>query len=234
MPQRVSCIFQVRRALLRHLAPRYQQASPAQKTLLLDSFVEWTGYTRKYAIALLNHGEHDQQTIQRHRLPQYGPAVQQALFLAWKATHYVCAKRLLPSLPSLVALLEQHGHLQLTEEERRQLLAMSLSTAECFLRTQRKPRLPGLSTTTPGPWYKAQIPVRVFSQWEEDRPGFVEIDLVAHCGEHLDGRFLYTLTLTDLATSWTECMPLLEKSAVAVRAALEQARTLFPFPRLGY
>jgi site-specific recombinase XerD len=200
MPHQVSRPFQARRALLRHLAPRYQQASPAQKALLLDSFVEWTGYSRKYAIELLNHGEHSQETIQRRRLPQYRPAVQQALFLVWKATHYVCAKRLLPSLPSLVALLERQGRLQLTEEERRQLLAMSVSTAERFLRTQRKPRLNGLSTTTPGPWCKAQIPVRTFSQWEEDRPGFVEMDLVAHCGNHLDGRFLYTLTLTDLAT----------------------------------
>jgi hypothetical protein len=151
MPQRVSRTFQARRALLRHLAPRYQQASPAQKTLLLDSFVEWTGYTRKYAIELLNHGEHGQETIQRRRLPQYRPAVQQALFLAWKATHYVCAKRLLPSLPSLVALLEGQGRLQLTEEERRQLLTMSVSTAERFLRTQRQPRVHGLSTTNPGP-----------------------------------------------------------------------------------
>ena len=135
MPQQVSRPFQARRALLRQLAPRYQQASSDQKTLLLDSFVEWTGYSRKYAIALLNHGEHGRQTIQRRRLPQYCPAVQQALFLAWKATHYVCAKRLLPLLPTLVTLLEQHGHLQLTEEERRLVLAMSLSTAERFLRT---------------------------------------------------------------------------------------------------
>ena len=233
MSQRVSHIFQARRALLRHLAPRYQQASPAQKTLLLDSFVEWTGYTRKYAIELLNHGEHGQEAIQRRRLPQYRPPVQQALFLAWKATHYVCAKRLLPSLPSLVALLEGQGRLQLTKEEHCQLLAMSVSTAERFLRTQRKPRLHGLSTTTPGPLCKAQIPVRTFSQWEEDRPGFVEMDLVAHCGEHLGGSFLYTMTLTDIATGWTECIPLLYKSADAVLAALELARMLFPFPLLG-
>ena len=176
MPHQVSRTFQARRALLRYQAPRNPQASPAQKTLLLDSFVEWTGYTRKYAIALLNHGKHDQQIIQRRRLPQYRPPVQQALVLAWKATHYVCAKRLIPSLPSLVALLEGHGHLQLTEEERRQLLAMSVSTAERFLRTQRKPRLHGLSTTAPGPLCKAQIPVRTFSPWEEDRPGFVEME----------------------------------------------------------
>ena len=195
--------------------------------------MEGTGYSRKYAIALLNHEEYDQQTIQRRRLPQYRQEVQQALFLAWKSTHYVCAKRLLPFLPSLVALLEGQGRLQLTEEERRQLLAMSVSTAERFLRTQRKPCLHGLSTTTPGLLCKSQIPVRLFSSWEDDRPGFVEMDLVAHCGEHLDGSFLYTLTMTDLATGWTECIPLLEKSADAVLAGLAQARTLFPFPLLG-
>src|SRR5438270_13938276 len=72
MSQRISPGFKVRRALLRSLASRYWQASPAQKTLLLDSFVDWTGYSRKYAIALLNHGEHTQQTIQRRRL--YIPA----------------------------------------------------------------------------------------------------------------------------------------------------------------
>jgi hypothetical protein len=109
MPQSVSRSFSIRRARLQSLAPRYQQASPAQKTLLLDAYVASTGYTRKHAIELLNHGKHEQQTIQRHRLPQYPQAVQQALFLAWKATHYVCAKRLLPFLPSLVALLESRG-----------------------------------------------------------------------------------------------------------------------------
>src|SRR6266699_3004008 len=233
MSQRISPGFKVRRALLRSLAPRYRQASPVQKTLLLDSFVDWTGYSRKYAISLLNHGEHSQQTIQRQRSPRYGQAVQQALFLSWKAAYYVCAKRLLPSLPTLVTSLEQHGHVCLTEEERRQLLAMSVSTAERFLRTQRKPCLHGLSATTPSSSGKSQTPMRTFSEWDEDRPGFVEMDLVAHCGDHLDGRFLYTLTLTDLATGWTECLPLLEKSAAAVLAALAQARTLFPFPLLG-
>src|SRR5207248_9232040 len=133
----------------------------------------------------------------------------------------------------LVTLLEQHGHLQLTEEERRLVLAMSLSTAERFLRTQRKPHVHGLSTTTPGPWCKSQMPVCTFSEWEEDRPGFVEMDLVAHCGEHLGGNVLYTLTLTDLATGWTACIPSPEKSATAVLAARDPARKLCPSPLLG-
>src|SRR5258708_27417124 len=190
--------YQARRALLAHVAPRYQQASLIQKSLLLDAFVDATGYTRKYAIGLLNHAEKGQNTILRVRLPHYGLEVQQALFLAWKAAHYVCAKRLLPSLPTLVALLERHGHLQLTEENRTHLLSMSVSTAERFLHTQHKPSLHGLCTTTSGPLRKPQIPVRTFSAWDEHRPGFLEIDVVAHCGEHLGGSYLCTLTLTDL------------------------------------
>jgi len=156
--------------------------------------------------------------------------VQQALFLAWKATHYVCAKRLLPFLPSLVALLEGQGRLQLTEEERRQLLAMSVSTAERFLRTQRKKRLQGLSTTTPGSSANPRSQCAPFPNGSRTAPALWKWNGRAHCGEHLDGRFLYTLTLTDLATGWTECLPLLSKSADAVLAALAQARKLFPFP----
>lgn len=75
--------------------------------------------------------------------------------------------------------------------------------------------------------------MRIFTPWDEQRPGFVEMDLVMHCGEHLDGSFLYTLTVTDLATGWTECLPLFSKSADEVLAGLAQARTLFPFPLLG-
>ena len=80
---------------------------------------------------------------------------------------------------------------------------------------------------------KSTIPIRTFEQWDEQVPGFVEADLVAHCCSSVEGTYLFTLTLTDIATGWTECLPLLSKSAEAVLAALQQARQLFPFPLLG-
>lgn len=123
----------------------------------------------------------------------------------------MCAKRLLPSLPNMITMLEKRGHLQLSEAERHQLLAMSVSTAERHLHTQCKAGLPSLPATVAGSLRKDQIPVRIFAPWDEKRPGFVEMDLVMHCGDHLDGRFLSTLTLTDLATGWTECLPLPQK-----------------------
>jgi hypothetical protein len=139
----------------------------------------------------------------------------------------------MPFLPEMIPLLERCGHLSLTEEHRSQLLAMSLTTAKRFLRTQRKPASRGLSTTRAGPLLKHQIPIRTFHQWDDLRPGFLEADLVAHCGGHTEGSYLYTLTLTDVATGWTECLPLRARTSAVVLAALQRARTLFPFPLLG-
>jgi len=225
--------YSARQALLKWIAPRYQTASVAQKSLLLDQVVEMTGYARKSAIRLLNHPLSDTDTIQRSRLPLYGPEVQQALFLAWKAANYICAKRLVPFLPTLVPSLERHGHLQISEEHRHQLLSMSSATAERFLHTQYKPKACGISTTKAGSLLKHQIPIRTFAGWEKAQPGFLEADLVAHCGGHAEGSYLYTLTLTDVATGWTECLPLFARTSELVVKALDRARPLFPFPILG-
>ncbi len=161
------------------------------------------------------------------------PEVQHALFLAWHAANRICAKRLMPFLPTLLEALERHEHLYLTETCRRQLLSMSVATADRLLSSQRKLSRRGLSTTRPGTLLKQQIPIRTFEEWDEARPGFLEADLVAHCGTDVRRGYLYTLTLTDIATRWTECLPLLYRSQETVLAAIRQARLLFPFPILG-
>src|SRR5947209_1382046 len=110
---------------------------------------------------------------------------------------------------------------------------MSAATADRLLRSQRTLGLRGLSTTRAGTLLKQQIPIRTFQEWKETRPGFLQADLVAHCGADREGGYLYTLTLTDVATGWTECLPPLYQSQETVLAALQRARTLFPFPILG-
>ena len=157
------------------------------------------------------------------RAARFGPEVQEALAIAWAAANQICGKRLVPFLPELAPTLERHGHLLLTEAVREQLLALSPATADRLLRTRRQ-RERGLSTTKPGAWLKHQIPVRTFSEWTDVRPGFFEADLVAHCGWSAEGAFLHTLTLTDVATGWTECLPLLHRSQEAVVQALGGVR----------
>src|SRR6266700_2788259 len=182
---------------------------------------------------LLNHAQEGQHPPELQHPRHYGPDVQHALFLVWHAANCICAKRLIPYLPTLVEALERHEHLHLTEECRSQLLSMSAATADRLLRSQRKGGQRGLSTTRAGTLLKQQIPIRTFEDWNETRPGFLEADLVAHCGADIEGGYLYTLTLTDVATGRTECLPLLHRSQEAVLAALQRVRTLFPFPILG-
>jgi hypothetical protein len=228
-----SLSFATRRELIERAAPFYREASLAQKGVLLDQVMAMTGYTRKYAIRLLNHLCESKRRITRQRLPRYGSEVRQALLLAWRAMNYFCVKRLIPFLPTLLPVLERHGYLQLTEEQRSQMLQISTPTAERLLHSHRSPAPPSLSLTQAGPLLKQQISIRTFSQWDDAQPGFVEADLVAHHGGDTHGCFLSTLTLTDVATGWTECFPLLYKSPEAVLMGLQQARQCFPFPILG-
>jgi hypothetical protein len=225
--------YQARRDVLQQMAPQYRRASPAQKRMLLEAFIAATSYVPKYARWLLNHAEEVQQTHGRSHFRTYGPDVHHALFLVWHAANRICAKRLIPFLPILIEALERHEHLQISEECRRQLFAMSAATADRLLASQRKQSQRGLSTTRAGTLLKQQIPIRTFQEWNEARPGFVEADLVAHCGTDIEGGYLYTLTLTDVATGWTECLPLLYRSQETVLTAFQRARTLFPFPILG-
>jgi hypothetical protein len=223
--------FQGKRELLVQVAPRYREASHRQKSPILDEFVAATGYARKYAIRLLTHPVAPPGPIKRPREPRYGPAVQEPLAIAWAAANRICAKRLVPFLPQLVPTLERHGHLVLSDDLRAQLLAISPATADRLLRPLRERRR-GVSTTKAG-LLKHQVPVRTFAEWDQVRPGFVEADLVAHCGSNASGAFLYTLVLTDIATGWTECLPLLHRGQQAVVQALGHARRLLPFPLLG-
>ena len=227
--------FRAKRELLAQIGPRYRQARSAQKSVILDEFVAATGYARKYAIRLLAVPVPTPVApITRPRAPRYGPAVQEALRVAWAAANYLCGKRLVPFLPTLVASLERHGHLHLTDEVRTQLLAISPATADrLFARFRRADRPHGISTTKPGTLLKHQVPVRTFNDWNETRPGFVEADLVVHCGTSPAGSYLATLVLTDIATGWTECLALRQRTQEAVIQALDRARQLLPFPLLG-
>src|SRR6266700_1662776 len=225
--------FQTRREVLLQMVPRYRQASVSHKGELLVEMIATTGYARRYAMWLLNHPEELQPTPRRRRQRTFGPEVQRALFLVWQQANQICTKRLMPYLATHIEALERHGHLHLTDTCRAQLLSMSAATADRLLRVPRTRGQRGLATTCAGTLLKQQISIRTFQQWNEKEPGFLEADLVAHCGSQTEGSFLYTLTLTDIATEWTECLPLRSKSAEAVLSALQQAKACFPFSILG-
>jgi len=227
--------FQAKRELLLQTGQRYRTADSPMKTTILDEFVLATGYDRKYAIRLLNCPlPPPVAAIRRPRARRYGPTIQEALLVAWTAANCICAKRLIPFLPELVPLLERHGHLTLSPETRANLLRVSPATADRLLRKSRQPSVgKGISTTKAGTLLKKQIPMRTFTEWEETSIGFFEIDLVAHCGSNIAGTFLWTLVMTDVASGWTECYALPQRSGAGVVQAVCHLQRLLPFPILG-
>ena len=164
----------------------------------------------------------------------YDEAVTEGLVVLWEASDRVCGKRLKALLPILVPALERHGHLTLDARVREQLMAVSAATidrrlapARAVTAGQRRRRRAG------GDRVRGRVPVRTFSDWQDPAPGFVEADLVAHCGSSMAGSFVWTLVLTDIASGWTECVPLLVREAGAVVDALDRLRRALPFPLRG-
>lgn len=226
-----------RKELLERIRSKYQSAKRKEKNQILDAFVQASGYRRKYAITLLNSTEQERELkakTKKQRQKIYGDEVRLAFMTVWRAANEICPKRLIPFLPNFVESLEKHNHLSLTTAVKQRLLKMSAATAERILRNERiKSNKKGISTTRAGSLLKKQIPIRTFADWSDVTPGFVEADLVAHCGDRASGSFLHSLTLTDISTGWTECVPLLRRSDADVRKALEGIRNVLPFPLLG-
>jgi hypothetical protein len=224
-----------RRELLAVVAPRYRLARRAERGRILGEFVASTGYHRKYALTLLNHPRSKASARKSRQRPRrYTFAVQQALSICWRAANGICSKRLVPYLPELVSVLERQGELRLDQPTKTRLLAISPATADRLLQAERQRAKPhGLATTKPGTLTKDAIPIRTFADWDEVQPGFTEVDLVAHCGESAKGEYLHSLTVTDVATGWTECLALRNRGQQVVFRALLRARGRLPFPLLG-
>jgi|GEM_PF-491648 len=224
-------------------ASRYQRASKKKKGAILDEFVALTGYDRCYASYLLkNHGRKVwinskvvtigdiRKRHKRRRQRTYGEDVLKPLKQIWVIMDCICGKRLRPILKELLAILHKHKELRVTRETKKKLLRISAATIDRILKPERKKyELKGRSLTKPGTLLKHQIPIRTFSEWNEQRPGFVEIDLVGHEGGNPRGDFIQTLNVTDVCTGWTEMQAVKNKAQIWVFEALKDIRIRLPF-----
>jgi hypothetical protein len=179
-----------KRELYIQVQNRYLKASKAEKQRILDEFTANTGYHRKYAIRVLKHGYRRRLRKPKGRKAIYCGEVGAVLEQIWEIYGVICSKRLHPYLPEGTKVLERCGELQLTSEIKSLLLQMSRSSIDRCLAPMRFTQPHGRSTTKPGTLLKKQIPIRTFADWTEDKPGFLEIDCVAHCGEDVSGQFL--------------------------------------------
>jgi hypothetical protein len=191
---------------------------------------------RPEPVAVAEPGGSLLQPDKPHHRRRYGPEVVEALVPLWEASDRLCGKRLQALLPLLVESLESHGHLSLEPPVREALLAMSSATIDRMLAPIRK-QSGGNGWRRPPRAYSAvrrRVPVRTFKGWDDhSEPGWLEIDLVAHCGGRMEGRFLWTLMATDIATGWSESLPIVMRDGAVVLTALQLIRRKLPFPLRG-
>jgi hypothetical protein len=222
-----------RQELVRAVGERYREGTTAAKRRILDEFVALTSYHRKHAIRVLNGATNTAAATKRGRLKLYDEAVRQALIVFWEASDRICGKRLKPLLPVLLPSLERHGHLTLDPTARTQLLAVSAATIDRMLSGARASAGGRRSRAKTTLAVRRRVPVRTFADWHEPPPGFVEADLVVHCGESMAGSFASTLVLTDIASGWTECIALLARESGLIVDALNRLHVTLPFPLRG-
>ena len=226
-----------RQAITREMARRYVRTGKHERGLMLDELCALTGYNRSYAARLLRaraRAELPRRKRRRGRRPAYGAELVAPLAKVWATLGGICGKRLVAAMARTVSALERHGELELSDEARAQLLAMSAATIDRLLAAKRRRlRLKGMSHTKPGSLLKSQIPVRTFAEWDQDRPGFVEIDLVGHEGGDARSEFAYSLCVTDVASGWTEARIVRNRARRWTFEALLDVRRQLPFPLLG-
>ena len=223
---------QTQAEVLAALRERYQQASKADKTKVLDEFVAITGCHRKHAIRLLTDRDVVASAAVRTGRRTYDEAVREALVVLWEAADRICGKRLKAILPALVTSLEKHGHLALDPVVRARVLTVSAATIDRLLAKARgtaSARKKRKKVTKPS----GQVAVRTFADWKQPVPGYLEIDFVSHGGESMQGTFLWSLVATDVCSGWTEAVPLLAREQSLVTAGLDVLRSQFPVPVLG-
>jgi len=215
------------------LRSRYFGASREEKGRMLDEFTKVTGLHRKAAIRLLNRPSQSRAVKRRGRPATYKDVIQ-PLKAIWEASDRLCSKRLQPFIPEMVKVLRQHNELRVEASTEAQLCRMSHSTIDRLLKPCRQVGgRRGLTTTRPGNLLKSSIPIRTFTDWQENKLGFMEVDLVAHCGESVEGFYLNTLCAVDVASGWSECVPVWGKGQQRVRSAVHRMRQRLPFALLG-
>jgi hypothetical protein len=218
---------------LERLRTRYENRGKEGKTRLLDEFCEHYGYERKYAIKLLSGRVSGAQ----RSLPPPGPepkyeAVAEIVGHIWGAAEQLCGKRLAWALPLWLPHYEGH-YGKLLPCQKKLLGEISAATLDRLLKRQKARASRRFNGTKPGTLLRHQVPIQG-EVWNENRLGFLEADSVAHCGASLAGNFIWSLTYTDLASSWTEGRAVWNKGATGVMEQTRDVEQSLPFEIVGF
>lgn len=225
-----------RQKIIENEKSRYRKSGKKAKGAILDSVCMATGLSRSRAKHLLAEKGRGAPPGQHRsgRNRKYGQKVREALEFIWPFMDYASGKRLCAGLPDFLDALIRFGECPLDDGTIALLGEISPATADRLLvRAREGMRFRGISTTKPGTLLKNDIPIRLGTEWDEEMPGFMEMDLVAHCGRTTAGEYVNTLDMTDIHTGWTETRAAINKAQKHIFEALRYIRQSLPFALRG-
>ena len=226
--------LQTKQALIVSLGREYGKAPWKTKQQMITQLMQATGYRRSYASFILLHPPISPRKKLKRRGKGKYEVVASPLRKLWGISNFAAGKRLVGMVPSYVETLTRDKELFLTDKQKELLLSVSAATIERLISSERKKVFgKGKTTTKPGTLLKNQIPIHVFTRWNDRKPGFGEIDLVAHCGVTVKGEFAYTLDFIDLDTNWSECIAFLGRGENNAQKSLETIKRKLPFRLCG-
>jgi hypothetical protein len=221
--------------LIEAVGERYRRSGRVERCEILDEFVQVTGYHRKHAIRVLCREPGPPRTKPGPQR-RYDDEVRAALIILWEAGDRICGKRLKALIPTLIDSMTRHGHMTLSKDVRQRLNQISAATIDRLLRDVREQAFAGQRRRAGGIGnaIRRAVPIRTFSDWNNPLPGYLEVDFLEHCGgTKIDGDFVHSFVLTDIATGWTECLAMPYRSGAFVLEHVEQVRRALPFPLRG-
>jgi hypothetical protein len=213
---------------------RYLNASKKEKSVILDEFCKVCRYNKKYAIRLLNKYEpyFKGKKLSGRKPIYFSEDLINTLKNVWIATDYICSKRLKSAIPLWLPYYEStYG--SLSQKIIQELHEISSATIDRILKPIRKIGRKGICGTKPGTIIKKQIPIKT-DNWDVNKPGFMEADTVAHCGNSTQGDFIWSLTMTDIHTGWTENRAVWNKGAFGIVEQIKNIEKSIPFELLGF
>lgn len=222
-------------AYLNQLRKRYARVTKPERKVILREFVKTTGHDWQYAGKLIRGNyKYAEKPIKRPRKRKYNIVDAIILTKVCELLDWINSKRIQPGIGVAIDSLIEARQLVCSKELRAKLIKISPATIDRLLKTYKKrPVGKGRSYTKPGTLLKHQIPIRTFADWNENKVGFTEIDLVAHDGGLAKGDFVWTLNVVDVKVCWTEQVAVKNKAQVHVFAGIKQVRERLPFPLLG-
>ncbi len=225
-------VQKTKREYVEAIRSRYKKAGLEGKQRILDEFCAVCGYHRKHALRLLNRSAVAQKR-KPGRPSEYGEPERKVLEVIWLAANRPCSIRFKAAIVVWLPYYEmEHG--RISDDQRRRLLRISARSLDRLMKPVRRLHgTRGRCGTRPGSLLKNQIPIKT-DHADVNKPGVMEADTVAHCGNSLDGSFVWSLTLTDIFSGWTENRAVWNKGYEGVRQAIRDVEQKLPFALTGF